>query len=322
MLSVMREKFGSRISYCDKYNNLHLEKTVDADLDVTRTREILEAYPQRAKDWIEDMLAQGIDFDFCISDFVPEAFELARRLGKPAFGVAHFTWDWFYENISHSSRDVVQQMEDYIRTASQLYFPPFTPPGVLKKYGTIATHVPFVINELLPMHIHENGFKILVMDNGTKTLARLIGQNISTFTTLTDFLFFLSTEFVNSPTKNLRPIHGLKTIHSCIPHMDLVVARAGFNTITECLANRIPGLFVEESSNPEVNENLRLVTERGLASRISLYDFKHDFANRLAKFLKSDYSSIRKKLYQTTFSACGAQVICHDIFRKVGINHD
>ena len=31
-------------------------------------------------------------------DCVPEAFELASIL-KKCFGISHFTWDWFFENI-------------------------------------------------------------------------------------------------------------------------------------------------------------------------------------------------------------------------------
>jgi hypothetical protein len=45
---------------------------------------VVREYEVRASAWIRHALAEGVDFDFCISDFVPEAFELARLLGRPS----------------------------------------------------------------------------------------------------------------------------------------------------------------------------------------------------------------------------------------------
>ena len=38
-------------------------------------------------------------YDIFISDFMPEVFELSNRLEKKSYGIAHFTWDWFYKKI-------------------------------------------------------------------------------------------------------------------------------------------------------------------------------------------------------------------------------
>ena len=38
-------------------------------------------------------------YDFIISDFVYEAFALAHFAKKPSFGIAHFTWGWFFSKL-------------------------------------------------------------------------------------------------------------------------------------------------------------------------------------------------------------------------------
>ena len=46
--------------------------------------------------------------------------------------------------------------------------------------------------------------------------------------------------------KNITRIRGLKNVHSHIPQMDVIVARAGYNTITESLITKVPILLIEE----------------------------------------------------------------------------
>ena len=41
---------------------------------------------------------EKLDFDIIISDLVPEAFLLAKILKIPSYGIARFTWDWFFYN--------------------------------------------------------------------------------------------------------------------------------------------------------------------------------------------------------------------------------
>ena len=39
------------------------------------------------------------NFDFIISDCVPEAFDLSKDFNIPSFGISHFTWDWYFEEF-------------------------------------------------------------------------------------------------------------------------------------------------------------------------------------------------------------------------------
>ena len=48
---------------------------------------------------VKKKVKENIKADFIISDFVPEAFELAKILKIKSYGVCHFTWDWLYERF-------------------------------------------------------------------------------------------------------------------------------------------------------------------------------------------------------------------------------
>ena len=51
------------------------------------------------------------NFNFIISDFVPEAFELAEKLNIPSYGICHYTWSWFMGEIGVHEGQVAHMNE-------------------------------------------------------------------------------------------------------------------------------------------------------------------------------------------------------------------
>ena len=45
-------------------------------------------------------------------------------------------------------------------------------------------------------------------------------------------------------------------MHRLIEYVDFLVARGGFNTVTEILIFKKPALLIEEKNNPEIDKNL------------------------------------------------------------------
>lgn len=324
-LAAMKEKLGDRVQYRDVFNNVLTIKTQNGALDRERTLSMFRDYEAKASAWIRRALEDGVDFDFCISDFVPEAFELARLLNRPSFGVAHFTWDWFFACLDPTETKSLSKMEEYIGRATRIYFPPFTPRSLLEKHRRVAKEVAFIINEFTPISIAPNGMrKCLIMDNGTNTLARLIGKVVPTLTTLTEVNFFLGAAHLSGETlrmvegaPNIVHVRGLKNLHSHIPKMDFIIARGGFNTLTECLISKIPSMLVEEGGNPEVKENVRLAAEGGYASAFATSDFGPNFARRIRLFIECEYDVIKANLEAADFSKTGPAEVCTDIFEQV-----
>ena len=52
-------------------------------------------YVERSEAFIANEVARLKNADFIISDYVVEAFSIAKQLGCPSFGFMHFTWSWF-----------------------------------------------------------------------------------------------------------------------------------------------------------------------------------------------------------------------------------
>ena len=73
------------------------------------------------------------------------------------------------------------------------------------------------------------------MDNGTSTLSEIILHNFPNFLSLSDYHFFMSDKLAPpqaGTSGNITLVSGLKNVHSLIPKVDVIVARAGYNTIT------------------------------------------------------------------------------------------
>ena len=95
-ISLLKEKFGNEILYDDYYNNISTVKNKDSSLNTKKTKKMFDNWRKRSDGWIKRNKKRYYDIDLFISDFVPDAFKLAKLLNKPCIGVAHFTWDWFY----------------------------------------------------------------------------------------------------------------------------------------------------------------------------------------------------------------------------------
>ena len=96
---VLKEKFGNSISYKENHHSLKTVKNKDGSLNIKLTKKQFENWYKNTNKWIKDNSKDLKKFDFFISDLMPEAFELGKILKKPCFGVCHFTWDWFFEDV-------------------------------------------------------------------------------------------------------------------------------------------------------------------------------------------------------------------------------
>ena len=145
-----------------------------------------------------------------------------------------------------------------------------------------------------------------------------------TLTTLTEVCFFLGAAHLSGEplrmvegAPNIVHVRGLKNLHSHIPKMDFIIARGGFNTLTECLISKIPSMLVEEGGNPEVKENVRLAAEGGYASAFATSDFGPNFARRIRLFIECEYDVIKANLEAADFSKTGPAEVCTDILEQV-----
>jgi UDP-N-acetylglucosamine:LPS N-acetylglucosamine transferase len=102
-----------------------------------------------------------------------------------------------------------------------------------------------------------------------------------------------------------------------VANMDLVIGRAGFNTISECIGLRTPMLLIGEAMNPEMNENILLLKKQHLGSFISMQTFESDLGNYLPSFLKHEYNMIKSMMNEHEIESNGAEIITNDMLNHL-----
>ena len=168
------EKNISGITVVKKFNNIVWHKTNEGEPDIIKIKEFYDGYQDRSADYIREEFAEK-KYSFFISDFVYEAFEIAHEKKIPAFGVAHFTWDWFFSKLYPPplKRSLIDAFFESANKAECIYFPPLTPNEILNYYKGKAVKVPFIVRKSVKRHVRESDkFKILIIDSGAQVLSR------------------------------------------------------------------------------------------------------------------------------------------------------
>ena len=152
------------------------------------------------------------------------------------------------------------------------------------------------------------------MDNGTKTNSELIKKTIPYLNQNKYIDFYIAVDNYNLSLKNyvveqknLVPVSGLKNMHRLIEYVDFLVARGGFNTISEILIFKKPALLINEKNNPEIKKNLDQMKKLNYAGIMEQSSFKKKFNSRIQYFLNKEIHIIQKITVDLT---CLPSYIC------------
>jgi|TARA_R110000822_G_scaffold990_21_gene4456 uncharacterized protein (TIGR00661 family) len=314
------EKFSNykNISYIEKFNNIETVKNIDGSLNLQKTRYYFDNYLNNSETFILEEL-KDFNYDFVISDAVPEAHQIAKIAKVPSFLIFHFNWAWFCKKVFPDLNDVSSHMLKMYKHASLTFLPPLEPLETTVNFKDNGTNVPFIINDFDNFDIVQTKKKkILIMDNGTSTLSKIIISNFDKFESLNDYHFYIPKNLAKADASNITRVEGVKRIHSHIPKMDAIVARAGYNTLTECIISKVPALFVNETKNPEIAHNISQVFSLGLGGKMTVKNYQDNFVNCFESFMKTDYDNIKKNLNSANFEKNGAEVISKKILNYLG----
>ena len=329
-LLFLKEYFGNKLKYNSYPITLNTIKKKNGELDLNKTKKILVKWPEKSNSSIKKLLKNkdDLNFDIIISDLVPEAFKLGKILKIPSYGIARFAWDWFFYNSKFKLLKETKMIKESLQLAEKIYFPTFVKNRILSN-----THTKFQeTNLIFNRQIYKEGtneffkstniYKCLIMDNGTKTNSNLIKQTIKYLKNMPNIDFYISVD--NFPDKlktyiaqqkNLIPIQGLKNMHRLISFVDFLVARGGFNTITEILIFKKPALLIDEKNNPEIRENLDQMRRLNYCSIMKQSFFKKNFEKKINLFIKKDMKFIKKNLELKKFKSNGAYQIVNNIIK-------
>ena len=303
----------------NRFNNIQWDKLPNGSPDLAKISQRYENYIDQSNRFVESE-CDDFSYDAILSDFVYEAFPIGRKMGVKTFGVAHFTWDWFFSKLYPPPvhTDVIRHFMSMAEQATRLYFPPFTPEEIIQHYKGKALEVPLILHSKIDhKEVDEGGkFKVLIMDSGAGVLSDSIRKALVSVANLDDFLFFVSSKF-ESDQANVRHIPQNALMVDYVANMDLVIGRAGFNTISECIGLRTPMLLIGEAMNPEMNENILLLKKQHLGSFISMQTFENGLGAYLPSFLQHEYKMIQSMMNEHDIASNGAEVITQDLLNHL-----
>ena len=328
VIGILKQEFKEKCLYINLNNNIKLFKTKLGTLDAKITKKNFYRWLKNKNINILKLEKKLEDYDIIISDFVPEAFELGKKLNIPAYGICHYTWSWFMKSLGMKKEQVLMA-KNMEKKARKIFFPPFVPRGSVVNFKKDQiNNVNFIINQNPSENSKNKSFKkkILLMDSGTKLLSYQISKTLKEISKMDEFIFYIGTSSLKKKDikfiikqKNMMPIRGNKQMYKEINNVDYVIARAGFNTLSECIIYKKPTLFVDEINNPEINENIRYIKNLKLGSLFDYKDWGKNFRFRLNSFIYKESEIINKKLKKFTFDYNGDNEIVNFIKKDLNL---
>ena len=305
-------------NHINRYNNISWYKQVDSSPDIDQMKLFYEGYKDRLGNYLQAERNE-FDFDFVLSDFVYEAFTIANEKNKPSFGVAHFTWDWFFSKLypRMMSDQLFQYFTQEAKKASALFFPPFTPPEILEFYRDNAKSVPFIIRKDIQHRewSKRSSMNILIMDSGAGLMKPRIEEALSNVHSIEATFGVL--ESVEVEGHNIFKIPQEHLLIDYVKDADLVIGRPGFNTLSECIAYKVPMLLISEAMNPEMEFNISELKKKRLGAFMSIKDFESNFSDFLSRFMDSEYVHLKESISDFEMATNGAEIIAEEILNRI-----
>ncbi len=327
-LLFLKEYFGSKLDYIYYPSTLHTVKKKNGELDLKGTKRVLVNWKNKSNLAIKNLLLkkEKLNFDIIISDLVPEAFNLAKILDVKSYGIARFSWDWFFFRTELKKLKETNMIKKCLLQSKNIFFSTFVKKKILSNEYLKFKEINLIFNRNIfkegtsEFFKSSNKYKCLIMDNGTKTNSHLIQKTIKYLKNMQNIDFYISVDNFSeklkiyiAEQKNLIPIQGLKNMHRLIAYVDFLVARGGFNTITEILIFKKPALLIDEKNNPEIKENLSQMIKLDYCSIMKQSSFKFNFQKKLNYFIRNDMIRIEKNLKSKKIKSNGASQIVKDI---------
>ena len=268
---IILKKFFGKFNYIKSDNLIKWFSNERGEIDKEKIKNYYKNYETKSKVWFKKF-KKDKNYNFFISDVSPEAFKLGADLKIPTFGVCHFTWDWFFSKISKKlvSTKIIHNWQKYQKTAIKFFFPPFTPKKCLKNYKN-HKNINFILKKIVNkrnLYIDKNlnkKIKVLFVDSGDNLMSKILKRILKKNEKNKNIIIFHQ--------KNLGVYkNAISFFKKNIPttlmmnKSDIIIGRAGFNTVTEVLKLKKPSIFINDDTNPEMNWNTSFLEKNFLSN--------------------------------------------------------
>lgn len=204
----------------------------------------------------ESVIRREVDFIsaskacLIVSDMPPIAFPIARLAGIPAIAITHFTWDWVYAYYlpQYPQAQVIIDAirDDYQKATLALQLPFAHDFSVFPR----VERLPLVVNDITrDRQTVRNAFRVphehrlALLSMGGMAWGK---ADLSSLSAMDNWTFLVVPEVWDqvSHLANTRCVPtDYLNYHDLIAAADVVVAKAGWSTVAECIAHRTPILY-------------------------------------------------------------------------------
>ena len=242
-----------------------------------------------------------------VSDIPAFPLRAAREAGIPGFAVTNFTWHDIYREYVETEADVdlLRQMAVEYGTATTAFITPLAVPSVVEPFSHVE-RVPLVArhgNRVRAALVRELGVgeerKLALLYLGVWGL----DLNWAALAAVRGWVF-LTYDAPTIPAPNIVTLDRARWPYANVAaSVDAVVSKPGYGTVTECIANSVPLIYVPR---PGFSEYEALVMGMGLwGGGIPLSD--EDF--RAGRWQEALSTALAAPLNPSAYATNGAAVI-------------
>lgn len=269
------ENFREKIKFKYFSNNFRLFKNSWGCIDFEQSLNLLIEGVQSFEDQARCLVNECDNLDIIITDSVPFVSVTAESLGIPSISVNHFSWSWYIKklmsladcNISNVNEVIEKSISLYSRFDVQFILPlHFQDDPCISLPNAMHLDEFIISTDLTNDHVGLSRHNsILLMDNGTRSLRNVIEELAPTiirsdlnFTIkICDLHADIQKLYLSS--ENVNCVFSAREMHHQIIYSEALIARGGFNTISESLFSKTPAAYIYETGNPEITANLEAI---------------------------------------------------------------
>jgi UDP:flavonoid glycosyltransferase YjiC (YdhE family) len=245
-------KFEDRISFKESYCDIGLKLKSFDEPDIDEMKKELENYIENSKYAIESEAKDLKVHELLISDVVPHAFEIAKKMNIPSVLLSNFTWYEIYRGILPNISEVEILNEMYSKATYTIQLAGYAE----KNYGKIFkrglySRIPdvFEANRIRENILYMKYEKIIYMGLGMSTqienaLKETIGKNIQ-------YAFIVPSTFPKKHSNMFVIPKNYMESQNYVSAADICVIKSGWSTVSECIIMNKPTIIVKRKNIPE-----------------------------------------------------------------------
>lgn len=311
--TIFREELARPFEYCPAEFDCGC---LQSDSVTVLPRETLDRYAAisaRSYATLDDEVAllrrEGVTVVVC--DIPSFPLLAASRAGIPGVAISNFTWHEIYEEYaaSDADRDLLATMAREYATAAVALVTPLGTPGILQRFPRIE-HIPIIARKGVAVRERINAFLgprvtphiamlyvgLWGLDVAWNAVERLQGWTFFTYEDVPG----RAANVVTIPRREWPPADVAASV-------DAVVSKPGYGTITECMANSVPLVYIPRAQFAEYAGLVDGMDRWGGAVQLSTDAFSRgDWSASLAAALASTPDP-------TAFDTTGASVAARHI---------